>query len=195
MIKFRKTKETKEYYWDAASEQIWKLLERNANREDRICEVGCASGHFLFHLSRQGYKQLTGIEIRQAELAQTKALFEQNHVQADLVCANVLDIEQQFDFVFTTGMIQCFEGRQRRAMLEQLGKMAPKVMIVVPEIIKQRNNGSNQEVAVAGCTEYETGSLEWELFPYFDEIYSGILKKSEIQLEDNFLYYICSRKA
>lgn len=190
--KRKKVDENREYYWDAASEEIWKLLERSTKKEDKICEIGCAGGHFLFHLFREGYRNLTGIEIRSDELERTRLQFEQYGIDAELINADVLSIDQKYDVVFSTGMLQCFSEEDRGKLLEHISKMAPKVIFVVPEIVEKRNVGSSQEVAVDGCTEYNTGNFEWEMSKFFDEVRSGKMSKDTLQLKDNFLYYICT---
>lgn len=190
--KRKKTDENREYYWDAASEEIWKLLERSTKKEDKICEIGCAGGHFLFHLFREGYRNLTGIEIRSDELERTRTQFEQYGIGAELINADVLSIDRKYDVVFSTGMLQCFSEEERRKLLEHISRMAPKVIFVVPEIVERRNVGSSQEVAVDGCTEYCTGNFEWEMSKYFDEVRSGEMSRDILKLKDNFLYYVCT---
>lgn len=193
LFKKRKVElEQREYYWDAASEEIWKLLERNTKKEDRICEIGCAGGHFLFHLFRKGYRNLTGIEIRSDEIERTRLQFEQYGIDAELINSDVLSIDQKYDVVFSTGMLQCFSEEDRGKLLEHISKMAPKVIFVVPEIVEKRNVGSSQKVAVDGCTEYCTGNFEWEMSKFFDEVRSGKMSKDILKLKDNFLYYVCT---
>lgn len=190
-MKLKKQKNKFQYYWDAASEEIWKILERNISKTDKICEIGCAGGHFLAKLYDEGYGQLSGVEIREDEIKRTQQDFEIQGISVKLINKDVLEVHEKYDVVFTTGLLQCFRETERAAMMEHLSKMAATTIIVVPEIKENRNIASQQEVAVDGCEEFSTGNFEWELSKYYSIVRSGKIDKETIGLKDNFLYFIC----
>ena len=184
-------KQKYQYYWDKASEEIWKILEKNIKKEDRICEVGCAGGHFLAKLYEEDYKNLSGVEIREDEIKRTEQDFVTQGIIVKFINKNVLDVQEKYDVVFTTGLLQCFKESARATLMQHLSKMAKKTIIVVPEICEDRNDSSEQAVAVDGCEEFITGNFEWELSKYYSVVRSGKLNKEKIGLKDNFLYFVC----
>lgn len=182
----------KSYYWDAASEEIGKQLKKYFNSSMNICEVGCGGGHFLRYLNGEGFKNLTGIEVRENQCNQTKKAFEQSSINIKLINADVLTVSEKYDAIYSTGLLQCLATKKRMKIIEHLSKMSPLAIFVVPEISKTRNAGADEAVAVAGCTEYSTGNFEWELSHFYKFVRSGTMDKDKICLEDNFLYYVCS---
>lgn len=71
--------------------------------------------------------------------------------------------------------------------------MAPIAIYTVPEINKNRNENSMEKVAVAGCKEFSTGNIAYELSKYYVSIHVGKINKNKTGLNDNFIYYICGK--
>ena len=142
-------------------------------------------------LDEEGYKNLTGIEIRTEQYETTKKEFKKNGLQISLINANVLDIENKYDALYSTGLLQSLNNTDRTNLIEHVSRLAPLAIFVVPEIIYARNLGSKIDIAVDGCEEYPTGNLLWELSHFYSNIKSGVMNKEEIALKDNFIYFVC----
>ncbi|MCI8383221.1 MAG: iron-containing alcohol dehydrogenase [Lachnospiraceae bacterium] len=186
--------EKKLFYWDAVSEEIGKLLLRHLNKDMDICEIGFASGHFLEFLYYEGYSNLSGIEVRTDIYQETMIKFSKQNMEIDLMNKDVLEMYKKYDAIYTTGLIQCFDEKERGFLLNHLSQLAPVAIYIVPEIEKNRNKDSREKVAVAGCREFSTGNIAYELSNCYSSIYVGKIDKSQIGLNDNFLYYVCERQ-
>lgn len=182
------------YYWDKASEEIWKLFKKTFEKDMHICEIGCGGGHFLHKMYVEGYHKLTGVEVREERLKQTKDNFNANDIRVNLIHANVLDVNEKYDAIFSTGLIQCMDSENRDKIIVQMSKMAPLALFTVPEIVNERNINSKEKTAVSGCPEFSTGNLDWELSKYYKEIHCGRIPKEKLGVSDDFLYYICWNK-
>lgn len=178
------------YYWPKASELIIQLLIRNIDKEQTILEVGFGSGHLLFQLLSEGYNA-EGCEIREDEYEKTKKLFKQAGYERSLFCNDIMNIHKRYDVIYTTGLIQCTCGKDRKRLIQKFCLLARKVIIVIPEIVKNRNSLSKDLIGVMGCTEYVTTSIAYELNEFFDDIKVGYWTKKELGIEDNFQYFIC----
>lgn len=184
----------KRYYWDDVSDEIGKLFLRYFHKDMAICEVGFASGHFLEFLEASGYYNLTGIEIREEQFKITENRFRNNQMKTKLINADVFDISHQFDAIYSTGLIQCFDEKNRQKLFEHLSKIGNIAIFTVPVIESDRNAESIEKTAVAGCKEYCTGSLLYELSNYYDSVHEGFISKDLTKLDDDFLYFVCMRK-
>lgn len=181
----------KDFYWDMASEEIGKQLIKYFSKTMRICEVGFSGGHFLQFLDMEGYKNLSGVEIRTEQYDITRKSFEEIGLQIDLINDNVLNIDNKYEALYSTGLLQCLNTADRAKMIEHLSLMAPLAIFVVPEIICARNLGSKIAIAVNGCEEYSTENLLWELSGFYQDVRSGVMAKEVIRLKDNFIYFVC----
>lgn len=181
------------FYWDAASEQIGKILINNIEKSASICEIGFASGHFLEYLYSCGYSNLSGIEIREDVYKKTAERFKLHAVPATLINDNVLNLQKKYDAIFSTGLIQCFAPDTRVQFIMHLSLLSDFAIYVVPEIKTNRNVNSTQNIAVSGCREWTTGNLPYELNNFYSEIRCGRIEKAKTHLEDAFLYYVCKK--
>ena len=162
--------------------------------EMEICEIGFAGGHFLEWLDDIGLRNLTGIEIREGQYNKTSELFSQKHLGIRLILGDVLNFDETFDGVYSTGLLQCLNTDSRLRFLDHVSKLADLAFFTVPEIIHSRNMESNQEIAVAGCKEFSTGNIAFELSEFYDSVRVGRMEKTILNNEDTFLYYICRKE-
>lgn len=183
----------KTYYWDSVSNEIGKLFCLYFKKQMSICEVGCSGGHFLEFLYGRGYQQLTGIEIREAQYRKTAENFKNKGIIVNLINDNVLSITDRYDALFSTGLMQCLDEKNRLLFIEHLSQMADIAIYTVPKIKVMRNVGSKEEIAVAGCVEYPTGSIAYELSLFYSKVYYGKIDKHKTGLDDILLYFICEK--
>lgn len=151
-------------------------------------------GHFLEWLDDIGYKNLSGIEIRKEQFKKTSEKFHAKGLKSNLICGDVLEITKQFDGIFSTGLIQCLKKEERLKFIEHVANMANTAIFTVPEIVVERNIGSNYEVAVDGSQEYQTSNIPYELSKFYDLVRIGRIEKKITGNKDTFIYYVCVRE-
>lgn len=187
----------KTYYWDKVSDEIGKIISSTFNKDMSICEIGFSGGHFLEWLYDEygggGYKNLTGIEIRKEQFKKTSEKFLAKNIKCNLICSDVMEVIQRFDGIFSTGLLQCLNTQERLRFIEHAANMADTAIFTVPEIVTERNIGSNFETAVEGCHEYQTGNIPYELSRYYDLIRIGRIEKKITKINDTFIYFVCKR--
>lgn len=182
----------REYYWDTASNKISKILRNVFSKNMSICEIGFSNGHFLEWLNDNGYKNLSGIEIREDAFQKTAEKFQQKHLNINLHLGDVFAYSEHFDGIYATGLIQCFDSDNRHKLLAHMSQLADIAVFTVPEIKEERNQDSDQLVAVAGCQEYKTGNIPYDLSQYYDTVRVGFIGKKTTHLADTLIYYICN---
>jgi len=181
------------FYWDQTSECVGGVLTSHLSPEMNICEIGFAGGHFLEWLEKLGYKHLTGIEIREDQYHKTKQKFQNQGLNIHLILGDILDLNDHFDAIYSTGLLQCLDQTSREKLLIHLSELADVAVFTVPEIQNNRNIDSDVAVGVAGCKEYSTGNIPYELSQVYGSVRVGRLDKSKLKNEDTYLYYICRR--
>ncbi len=179
-------------YWPKASELIYNLIRKNVKPGDKICEVGFASGHLLVNFALEGYS-VSGYEIRADVYEKTRNKFQNNGIVANLYKKDVMEAEEAYDLLYSTGLLQCLPDEKRKQMILKFAGMTRKLIIVVPDIQHDRGDDTETEVGVAGCKEYRTSSIESLLKDCFGQVHCGKWSKKELGLPDEFRYYICER--
>ena len=183
----------RDYYWDQVSEIIGRILKSNIATDKSVLEIGFSGGHFLEWLNEKGYKDLHGIEIRKKQYLETEASFERKGLkEIDLILGDVMEHNQHYDAIYSTGLIQCLNESERQAFLAHVASLSPLAIYTVPLIKSERNTGSNMDVAVAGCVEYVTENIPYELSCFYKVVRVGMIDKNLTHLEDTFKYYICN---
>ena len=187
-------------YWPKASGKIYELLASCIKKwgSSSVCEVGCASGHLLLMLETKGFGEsflkLTGIEIRKEICLNTLKRLAGCGSEIKLINADVLEIDDRFDVIFSTGLLQCLTDEKREEVISHIRDIASKSIFVIPHIDEIRNADSSVEIGVSGCVEYPTQCVKKQLEQYYNSVQSGIWNKEELCLKDDFLYFICERE-
>lgn len=179
------------YYWDVISEIVGRIITSNIRVNMSVCEIGFSGGHFLEFLEAEGYQKLTGIEIRKEQYEDTYKRFKSKNSKVELINDDVFNINQEYDAIYSTGLIQCFEKEGRNRLIGHLSKLSGIAIFTVPTIRQDRNIGSNEAIAVAGCQEYCTDTLAYELSMFYDSVVYGVIDHEDAKIEDDFLYFVC----
>lgn len=75
---------------------------------DKVLEIGCGQGVDLYHIAQRTTKQVTGVDLTKAGIANAKALLEQRGVKADLRVMNAEKLtfpQNTFDIVYSYGVL------------------------------------------------------------------------------------------
>jgi hypothetical protein len=177
-------------YWNPIDDKIISLILKHIELDDEVFEVGFASGHYIAFLSDLGYK-VSGVEIRKNVYEDTMKKFKNIYSNIELVNDDVFNIKGKYDLIYSTGLLQALPQKEQMKMIFFLSKMANKIVFIVPQILGRRNLGSKMPVAVTGCEEYLTDNVAYELSLAYSYVETGMWKKEEIGLEDNFLWFYC----
>ena len=181
----------KDYYWDEVSQKIGEVFLQNFSKDERILEIGFSCGHFLEFLNENHYTNLFGIEIRRDQFEKTKKLFLSKNLNISLSNEDFFNITSKYDAVFSTGLIQWFSPEKRDTFISHLSKISEKAVLTVPKLENDRNLNSNQLVGVAGCKEYKTSNICYELSKHYRLVREGEFSVRNNTEEEIFLYYIC----
>lgn len=177
-------------YWRTIDALIAKLILSHIKEGDSVLEAGFASGHYLAYLSDAGVK-VSGIEIRKDAFEKTKDSFKRDYSQIELLHGDVLDLNNSYSLIYSTGVIQCLPEKERSRFLHHISEMSDKVVYTVPRLEEMRNLGSKEAVAVAGCIEYQTGTIAYELSRVYGYVETGIWEKQDTGIEDDFQWFYC----
>lgn len=177
------------------SKKIYKLITKNIKKSDRVLEIGCSSGHISFKLAENNYK-IFGIEIRKEEAQKAKANFKLINKEEVIYNDNILNHSEKYDFVWSSGLLQCLNDNEQLEIMQKVSQISPKALFIVPDIGKTKTPDMNMyiEPGVAGCIEYPVSLIPYRLSQYFQVVKIGKLKKEDINLEYNFIYYLCSNE-
>lgn len=124
-------------YWPKASELIYDLIRRNVKPNDKICEVGFASGHLLVNFALEGFS-VSGYEVRTNVYEKTCNKFQSNGITVNLYNEDVMDATEKYDLLYSTGLLQCLTDTERKKMIAKFVGMTEKLIIVVPHILQDR---------------------------------------------------------
>lgn len=177
-------------YWKEVDDRITELIIKHTDTTDRVLEAGFASGHYLAYLTDLGIN-VSGIEIREEAYSKTKLSFEDVYPQIQLYCGDVMHLHTEYDFIYSTGLIQCLPPKERNDFLYHISTIADKIMYTVPKLGEVRNAFSDEKVAVAGCKEYPTGDIAYQLSLLYGYVECGTWGKDDIKLDDDFQWFYC----
>ena len=179
-------------YWRTVDEHIISLICKHISKSEKILEVGFASGHFLAALHDLGY-DADGIELRKESFETTKNNFKEEYEKVRIFNGDVMSFSSHcYSIVFCTGLIQCFELMERSRFLSHIATLSKKAVYTVPLIKNERNVGSDEKAGVEGCTEYNTQDIAYLLSNYYGYVETGIWRKNEIEVEDDFMWFYCN---
>lgn len=177
-------------FYPPATQKIISLLENNIADEQSVLEVGFGSGHLLFQLAEAGYRA-DGIEIRKEAYHKAFEIFDDAGFASELFEGDFREFDRAYDIIYTTGLVQCLKGNERDEFIAHIASLCKKAIIVIPEIVFDRNIESDGKIAVSGCPEYSTCKMITELYKHFNYVREGRWSEEELNLPDAFRYYIC----
>lgn len=180
-------------FWSPVDKKIVTLLGKHVNRGDSVHEIGFGSGHYLAYINDWGIN-VSGTEIRKDAYKSVKEKFVEKYPDIKLYNKDALTLSQHFDFVYSTGLIQCLKRDERRTFIRHISNISNKVMYTVPMILNDRNIGSVTRTGISGCEEYSTGNIAYELSKIYSYVETGVWDKNEILLKDDFIWFYCDMK-
>ena len=180
-------------FWNPVDKRIVELVKKHIDGNEHLLEVGFGSGHYLAALTDMGVN-VDGIEIRYNAYEKTRKAFEKNYANVKLIHGDALNVNEKYDLVYSTGLVQCLPNDKRKVFFEHISKISDKVIYTVPQVLAQRNIGSLEAVAVSGCEEFVTNNLAYELSEIYKYVEVGIWNREDIGLDDDFVWFYCDSK-
>ncbi len=115
---------------------IEQMLACTSFENKRIAELGAGTGRLSYLLLKHGAEHVTMVDNSQKALALTQGLFQSEPTDRyQIVDSNVFDYqpEEKFDIVFSSGLIEHFQGKERFGIIEAHTRIAKsECVILVP---------------------------------------------------------------
>ena len=178
-------------FWNPVNTKTKELIMKHAIKGNSLLEIGFGSGHYLAAFSDEGFN-MSGVEIKENTFRNVKEKFDVFYPEIKLIQGDLKNISGYFDLVYSTGLMQCLPKHRRKEFFMHIATLSPKVIYTVPKINIDRNIGSRKKIAVAGCEEYETSNIAYELSKIYKYVESGTWYKDEINMDNDFIWYYCN---
>jgi len=155
---------TKEQYEKACTgfDQVYKDLLPE-DKQAKILDVGCGTGHFLYYLKKKGYRHSFGIDIssQQVGMCQSEGLL--NSKVAD-VFYFLKDDEEKYDLISAHDVLEHFEKREILPLVQLIYRsLKPGGIFIVrvpnmsnPFSVDSRYRDMTHEVGFTGKSLYQT---------------------------------------
>lgn len=170
--------------WTNTSESLYRVLTQHIKKTDLILEIGSGTGHVSYTLAKQGYNVALN-EIRKECLEETKRVFNQHNVRATYVPGDLFRLHKKFDFLWNSGLIQCFSDKDKHKLIKKLATLTPKVLLFYPDIDHpQKIRGTNRKKipGVDDAVEYPIQRIPSIMYSYFKKLSFGTMDAKEIGL-------------
>ncbi len=135
-------------------------------------------------LAKQGY-HVTLNEIRKETLDESQHRFEQHGALAEYLRADVFKITKKYDFLWNSGLIQCFPDTKKHTLVKQLAKISKHVLLFYPDTTHPKKDIGKNTKKIPGvddAKEYPIANIPTIMHAYFDNLTMGTLTAEEIGL-------------
>lgn len=174
------------------SKTLFNILKKNINKNEKILEIGCASAHISSIFKKLGF-DIKGIEIREDTVIETKEKLLKQKIDFEIITGDILNHKELYDVIWCSGLIQCWNDKQKELNIEHFSKLAAKGIFFVPKRNRYLPPKTNDfKIAVNGCEEFPTGNIPYILSKYYKTVNYGIIPKEKIKMDIDFIYYICT---
>lgn len=183
------------YEWTPTSEAFYRILKQFIKKKDKILEFGSSTGHISYRLAKEGYT-VTLLDIRRKPIEIAKNIFKEKNIRANLICADIFDWTDEYDIVWNSGLIQCYNDRNKVKLIKKLASITNKALLFYPDVENPNKKRGTNEQSVPGvgdAKEYAIKRIPEIIYEYFDEMYYGILEMNKIGLEYD-MYWIYAQK-
>ncbi len=119
------------YYFDMETRHLTKILKYG-----NILELGCGTGQFTVFLAKNGFENITGIDLSEGMLNKAKKKAKEEGVESKIKfikmnVQNLDSIDETFDNVIA---IRCFRFLGVKALKEAYRVLKPKGRIVIMDL-------------------------------------------------------------
>ena len=179
------------YEWTPTSEAFYRIIKKFIKKEDKILEIGSSTGHISYRLAKEGYN-ITLLDIRKEPIEIAKNNFKKNNIRANFICADIFDYNDKYDIVWNSGLIQCYDDKDKDKLINKLASITNRVLLFYPDVenpSKKRGTNEYRVPGVGDAKEYSIKRIPEIFYLNFNEIYHGVLEMKKIGLAYN-MYWI-----
>lgn len=190
-----KVKKYGPYNWTPTSEAFYNIIKKFIKKEDKVLEFGSSTGHISYRLAKKGYN-ITLLEIREESIETAKNNFKKSNVMANFICGNIFDHNDKYDLLWNSGLIQCFDDTNKKALINKISTLSNNLLLFYPDVDNPNKiMGDNMNIipGVGDAKEYDIKRVPEIVYNYFDELIYGKINKKQIGL--NFdMYWLFAKK-
>lgn len=157
-----------EYYWGSTpSATCYKVLQNTPpDKHLRLLDIGCGEGRNSVFFARNGY-DVTAFDLAESGVEKTKRLADKIGVNVNVLKANINEfrLEEEFDILFSTGVLHYIPSELRREIFENYKKYTSKDGIHMFSVFVKKP-------FVEPAPEREVTAQKWisgELFTYYHD--------------------------
>ncbi len=170
--------------WTRASEAIYHVIRDNLSDDPNIIEVGSGTGHISYFLAMDGH-QVTLNDIRDDSLKTSVDIYKRHGVLCQTIYGDLFKIEEKFEFLWNSGLIQCVSGSTRTKLVQKLAKISPRVLLFYPDTdSKEKIKGSNKKKipGVDDAVEYSVKDIPSLMNNDFEKVSLGEINAERLGL-------------
>jgi SAM-dependent methyltransferase len=176
------------------SQAFYQVLKNFINKDDNILEFGCSTGHISYRLAKEGYN-VTLLDIRRDPVQIAAKNFKRHNVPAQFLCSDIFHLHTCFNFIWNSGLIQCFDDAGKEMLAKQLVRITDRLLLFYPDMGNQnKKRGLNriETPGVNGAMEYDIKRVPEIFYDNFSELYIGLLNEKKVGLSYG-VYWLYAR--
>lgn len=191
------TRKYKDGLWDPytpTSEAFYHVLKEFINKQDKILECGSSTGHISYRLAKEGY-DITLLDIRPEAIDMAKKYFGTNKVIAHFICSDIFNYEERYDFIWSSGLVQCYNDEKKEELIRHLSSLTNKMLLFYPDTESEgKTRGTNELITpgVGDAKEYGIEYIPEIAYRYFNKVYLGVLNSKSLGLSYNMYWLYAS---
>jgi len=178
------------YQWTQVSEAFYDILTKFIERNCHTLELGSSTGHISFRLANEGYR-VTLLDIREEAIKEARHNFRENAAAATFIAEDFLSHNLEYDFVWCSGLIQCFTDRDKMEMIQHAALLSDRFLAFYPDTDSQtkiRGTNRAQIPGVGDALEYSVENVPLLMASKFGKIFFGRIPGCTIDMPFDMLW-------
>ncbi|MFA5879873.1 MAG: methyltransferase domain-containing protein [Candidatus Margulisiibacteriota bacterium] len=183
-------------FWLPASEGIYWVIRTKTREDKELLEIGAGSGHISYLLAKKGYKIIIN-DVRKDCVNKIKLTYKLKNIRAKYIYGSLFDIKDKFDFVWNTGLVQCFSDKKKNVFIKHLAKISDHVLLFYPDTESKNKilgKDSKKIPGVGDAKEYSISNIPDIFLKYFSKIEIGVLDENKIKLPYKMYWLYANNK-
>lgn len=122
--------------------------------------------------------------------------FSTKGLDADFLVDDIANIEGNWDGIWNTGVLQCYQQAEQSALIEKLCGLALCILVVYPDITHPgfpQAFDPDAPPGISGCVQYPTDQVPEHVARHCSEVHHGIIPPEASGLGYPFEYVWGSR--
>lgn len=126
---------------------LGRFFETKIQKEDKVLDLGCGYGSFLFFLKAHGYENVTGVDISTEEITVCKKLFKEYKFHQTDIHDYIRSTDEKFNVVYLSHVLEHIRKEELFGFLEGVRNILTDdgvFIIVVPNCAAYFNGAANR---------------------------------------------------